>query len=102
MEFRTSCLFLNNKKVIQPGKILTFRKKPEISLKVRLFGVEKKFVPLMQGFPNSGKGWEEVKSPQWGGENQKFYCGRKGGAFFLPGEGNLSMSDFDNLNLFQS
>ena len=44
----------------------------------------------MQGFPNSGKGWGEVKSPQWGGENQKFYCGRKEGGFFLPGEGNLS------------
>ena len=65
MKFRTSCLFLNNKKVIQPGKILTFGKKPEISLKVRLFGVEKKFVPLMQGFPNSGKGWGESEILLW-------------------------------------
>ena len=29
---------------------------PEISLRVRLLGVGKKCVPLMQGFPNSGKG----------------------------------------------
>ena len=42
---------------MQPEKILIFGKKPEISLKVWLFGVGKKFVPLMQGFPNSGKGW---------------------------------------------
>ena len=34
------------------------------------------------GFPNSGKGWGEVNSPQWGGENQKSYW--VGG---LPGEG---------------
>ena len=66
---------------------------------MQLFGVCKKFVPLVWGFPNSGKGWGEVNSPQWGGKNQKCYWG---GGFFLPGEGNLRMSDFDNSNLFQS
>ena len=84
--------------MIQPGKILIFGKKPEIFLRVWLFGVGKKLVPLMQGFPNSGKGWEEVISPQWSGENRKFYWGGN----FLPGKWNLRMSDFDDSNLFQS
>ena len=57
MKFYTNFCFLNDKKVMQPEKILIFGKKPEISLKVWLFGVGKKFVPLMQGFPNSGKWW---------------------------------------------
>ena len=57
MKFYTNFCFLNAKKVMQPEKILIFGKKPEISLKVWLFEVGKKFVPLMQGFPNSGKGW---------------------------------------------
>ena len=56
MKLHTNLWFLKDKKVIQPGKILILGKKPEISLRVRLFGVGKKFVPLMQGFPNSGKG----------------------------------------------
>ena len=71
--------------MIQSGKILIFGKKPEKSLRVRLFGVGKKFVPLMQGFKNSGKGWREVNSPQWGGENHKCYCGRGGGNCFTGG-----------------
>ena len=84
--------------MIQPGKIITFGKKPEISLRVWLFGIGKKLVPLMQGFPNSGKGWKEVNSPQWSGESRKFYWGEN----FLPGKWNLRMSDFDDSNLFQS
>ena len=59
--------------MIQPGKILIFEEKPEISLKVGLFGVGKKFLPFMQGFPNSVKGWGEVNCHQWSGENWKFY-----------------------------
>ena len=55
MKIRTNFWFLKDKNVIQPGKILIFGKKPEISLRVPLFGVDKKFVPLMQGFPNRGK-----------------------------------------------
>ena len=55
-----------DKKVIQPEKNSYFwEKNPEISLKVQLFGVDKKFVPLMQGFSISGKRWEEVNYPQW-------------------------------------
>ena len=57
MKFHTNFWFLKDKKVIQPGKIFTFGKKPEISLRVWLFGVGKKMVPLMQDFPNSSKGW---------------------------------------------
>ena len=45
----------------------------------------------MQGFPNSGK------AVGVGGELEILL-----GGFFLPGEGNLRRSDFDNLNLFQS
>ena len=56
MKFHTNFWFLKNKKVIQQGKILILGKKPEISLRVWLFGVGKKFVSLMQGLPNSGKG----------------------------------------------
>ena len=56
MKFHTNFCFLKAKKVIQPGKIVISGEKPEISLKVQLFGVGKKFVQLMQGFPNSGKG----------------------------------------------
>ena len=68
MKFHTNFWFLKDKKVIQPGKILIFGKKPEISLKVRFFGVGKKFIPLMQGFPNSGKEWGRGKFPpvRWG------------------------------------
>ena len=43
--------------MIQPGKNLIFGNKPKVFLKVGLFGVGKKFVPLMQGFRNSGEGW---------------------------------------------
>ena len=75
VKFRTNFWFLKDKKVIQPGKTLILGKKPEISLKVQLFGFGKKFVPLMKGFPNSGKEWREVNSPQLGGENWKFYWG---------------------------
>ena len=57
MKFRTNFWFLKDKKVIQPGKIIILGEKPEISLRVWLFGVGKKFVSLMQAFPNSGKGW---------------------------------------------
>ena len=57
MKFHTNFWFLKDKKVMQPGKILIFEKKPEISLRVWLFEVGKKRVLLMQGFPNSGKGW---------------------------------------------
>ena len=42
--------FLKDKKVIQPRQNLISGKKPEISLKVELFGVGKKFVPLMYYF----------------------------------------------------
>ena len=87
MKFDTNLWFFKYKKVIQSGKIPIFGKKPEISLRVRLFGAAKKFVPLMKGFPNSGKRW---------GENRKFSWAE----IFLPGEGNLSMSDSDNSNLF--
>ena len=57
MKFHTNFWFLKDKKVIQPEKNFIFGKKPEISLRVWLFGVGKKMVPLMQDFPNSGKGW---------------------------------------------
>ena len=43
--------------MIQPGKNLIFGNKLKIFLKVGLFGVGKKFVPLMQGFRASGEGW---------------------------------------------
>ena len=68
--------FFRMKRCYSQEKFL-FLGKPEISLKNRLFGVGKKFVPLMQGFPNSGKGWEggELNSPQWGRENRRFYWG---------------------------
>ena len=54
--------------MIQPRKILVFGKKPEISLKIRLFGVGKKFIIMMQGFPNSGKELRRGKFPpvRWG------------------------------------
>ena len=84
--------------MIQPGKIIIFGKKPEISLRIWLFRIGKKLIPLMQGFPNSGKEWKEVNSPQWSGESRKFYWGEN----FLPGKWNLRMSDFDDSNLFQS
>ena len=58
MKFDTNLWFFKYKKVIQSGKIPIFGKKPEISLRVRLFGAAKKFVPLMKGFPNSDKGGE--------------------------------------------
>ena len=47
MKFHKNFWFLKNKKVIQPGKNLMFEKKPEISLKVGLFGVGIKFFPLV-------------------------------------------------------
>ena len=43
----------------------------------------------MQGFQNSGKGWE--------GEGIRNFTD-----IFLLGEGNLRRSDFDNLSSFQS
>ena len=75
--------------MIQPGKILIFGKKPEISLKVRFFGVGKKFIPLMQGFPNSGKEWGRGKFPpvMWGR-----IASFTGGGIFLLGEANLFQS----------
>ena len=81
--------------MIQPRKFLIFGKKPEIFLRVWLFGVGKKFVPLIQGSP------KVVRSGGWGGgggENRKFYWEET----FLPGKETLMMSDFDNSNLFQS
>ena len=57
MKFHTNFWFLKDKKVIQPGKILVFEKKPEIFLKAQLSRVGKKFVPLMLCFRNSGKEW---------------------------------------------
>ena len=66
MKFHTNFWFLKDKKLIQPEKILIFEKKPEISLKVWLFGVGKKSVSLMEGFPSSGKGWGgKVNRPSW-------------------------------------
>ena len=47
IKFHTNFWDVKYKKVIQPGKNLTFGKKAEISLKVGFFGVGKKFVPLM-------------------------------------------------------
>ena len=47
MKFHANFCFVMDKKVIQPGKYLIFGEKPEISLKVGLFGVGKKFVSLM-------------------------------------------------------
>ena len=52
---------------------------------------------LLQGFPNEGKGCV------WRGRgNQKFYLEKGGGGYFLPGEGNMTRNDFDNLNQFKS
>ena len=79
MKFHANFWFLTDKKVIQPEKILIFGKKPEIFLKVRLSGVGKKFVPLMQGFPNSGKGWGEVNSASGVGRIGNFTGGGGGG-----------------------
>ena len=47
MKFYTNFSFLKDKNVMQPVKNLIFGKKPETSLEVGLFGVGKKFVPLM-------------------------------------------------------
>ena len=47
MKFHIKFWFLNNKKVIQPGKNLILGKKPETSLKVGFSGVGKKFIPMM-------------------------------------------------------
>ena len=47
MKFHANVLFLKDKKVIQPVKNLFRGKKAEIFLKVRLFGVGKKFVQSM-------------------------------------------------------
>ena len=46
MKFRANFWFLNDRKVIQPGKNLIFGKKPEISLKVGLFIVGKKKISI--------------------------------------------------------
>ena len=86
MKFHSNFWFLQDKEVIQPGKILIFGKKPEIFLIVQLLGVG--IVPLIQGFPNSVKGI----LPR--GRMLNF----TGRGDFLTG----MMSDFDNLNLFQS
>ena len=98
MKFHTNFWFLKDKKLIQPEKIIIFEKKPEISLKVRLFGVGKKSVSLMEGFPSSGKGWGgEVNRPSWVRRIGNF---TNGGGSGLTGEGNLRRSDFDDSNLF--
>ena len=47
MKFHTNFWFLNDKKLIQPGKNLILGKKSEISLKVGFFGVGKKVVPFV-------------------------------------------------------
>ena len=49
---------------------------------------------INQGFPNSVKGRGK---PHLNGGNGKFFWG-----IFLSGGGNLTRSDFDHLNLFQS
>ena len=51
-----------------------------------------------QGFPNSGKEWEEIPPPP-SMEESEFYWG---GGIILPGEGNLRMSNFDISNFFPS
>ena len=51
MKFHTNFWFLKDKKVIQARKNIFGGKKPQISLKVGLLGVGKKFVPLMCHFP---------------------------------------------------
>ena len=51
-----------------------------------------------QGFPNSGKEWEEIPPPP-SMEESEFYWG---GGIISPGEGNLRMSNFDISNLFPS
>ena len=84
MKFHTNFWFLMDKKVIQPEKILIFGKKPEIFLKVRLSAVGKKFVPLIQGFPNSGKGWREVNSASGVGRIGNF-TGGGGGVYRVKG-----------------
>ena len=43
MKLHTNFWFLKDKKVMQPGKILIFGKKSEISLRVQPFGVDKTF-----------------------------------------------------------
>ena len=48
----------------------------------------------IQGFPNSNKEWEEKIGNFTVGEGGFFTKG-----IFLPGEGNLRRSDFDNSNL---
>ena len=68
--------------MIQSGKILIFGKKPERSLRVRLFGVGKKFVPLMQGFKNSGKGWGGGKFSPVGWEESEIFLRGGGGDCF--------------------
>ena len=58
---------------------------------------------LLQSFPNSGKGFTCVCEA--GGEEVRglFGIGNFTGEwFFLPSEGNLRRSDFDNLKLFKS
>ena len=54
MKFHTNFWFLKDKKVMQPGKILIFWKKPE---KYGFLDVAKKIDPVMQDFSNSGKWW---------------------------------------------
>ena len=50
MKFHTKFWFLKDKKVIHPGKILILGEKPEISFKVRLFGVWQKNCSIDAGF----------------------------------------------------
>ena len=47
MKFHINFWFLKDKKVIQPGKNLIFRKKPKISLKLGHFSIGKKIVPFL-------------------------------------------------------
>ena len=54
----------------------------------------KKVLCRIEGYPNCGKGWGEGKF--W--EEMEIFLGE----IFLPDGGNLSRSDYDNSNLFQS
>ena len=54
----------------------------------------------LDSFPNRSKGFGVVRPPPSRGESEILPGG--GGGDFLPGEGNLRRSDFDNSNPFQS
>ena len=47
MKFQTKFWFLEDQKVMQPGKNLILGKKSKMSLKVGCFGVSKNVIPLM-------------------------------------------------------